>query len=700
MSEPPAKKRSRRTALEPSPAPGKAATNKRATAAPDDGPKPSRRGAKSAEANRAHPAPEPAAASTPLPAKGPGPELSTPARTVPLAMLVESMPDAFFCVDSQWHCTYVNPRMCELLGQPGPGLLGKDVRSHSQELAGLRRHLAMDVPASAQPPTRFRYTWPTRETVFDVRVRPVDGGLLIHLRDITSERHSQEELRKAYELLRSVIEGSTDAVFTKDPQGRYLLINEAGARALGLPAAHVVGKTDAELFPEQATQSTSSRDGQVLATGQTVTYEDVEQTPTGPRLWLSTKGALKDVDGKVIGLFGISRDITRHQRVDTSPQSHGGEAAPPLHDEQLLLALETAQVGLWDWDLQAARIRWSDNIASILGGVPGDTYEAFLQRILAEDRSHFAQKVAAAMQAPRGFEAEFRAYVPGGAPRWMRARVRVLCEGGQPRRMMGTLKDISREQQVEEESRRATDFQEQLIDIVSHDIRSPLGAIISWARIMALGGPPPEEQQRTFRRITSAALRIERLTRLLLDFARARLGGGITLEPRRCDLHELLQKVSHEFRIAYPDRTMQADQEGEPTVGTWDPDRLAQVVSNLVENALKYSPPDTLVRLTAKGLKDQVVLEVHNQGKPIPPELMTHIFEPFRRGPQSSRTAKTSYGLGLYIVQEIVLAHGGTIDVRSDIEEGTTFTVTLPRVPPTAMEMMRRSSPASPRNGL
>jgi PAS domain S-box-containing protein len=605
-------------------------------------------------------------------------------------VLVESLPDAFFCVDSRWHLTYVSPRMCELLGQPSLALLGKDVRTHCNELLELRQHLAMERPSGQQPPTRFHYAWPTREALFDVRVRPADSGLLVHLRDITSERRAQEELRKAHELLRSVIEGSTDAVFTKDLQGRYQLINEVGARAVGLPAGQVVGKSDAELFPAQIAQATIARDQAVLAHGQTVTYEDVEHTATGTRVWLSTKGPLRDGNGKVIGLFGVSRDITRHQRM---------EAERSVNDEQLRLALETAQVGVWDWDLQAGRIRWSDNIDSILGGVPGgpgDTYEAFLQRVLAEDQTHFAQKVAAAMQVPQDFQAEFRVYVPAGAPRWMRAKVRVLTENGQARRMLGTLKDITREQQVEEESRRAADFQEQLIGIVSHDIRSPLGAIISWARIMALGGPPPEEQQRTFRRITSAALRIERLTRLLLDFARARLGGGITLEPRRCDLHELLQKVSHEFRIAYPDRTMQCDQEGEPTAGTWDPDRLAQVVSNLVENALKYSPPDTLVRLTARGLKEHVVLEVHNQGKPIPPELMPHIFEPFRRGPQSSRTAKTSYGLGLYIVQEIVLAHGGTIDVRSDIEEGTTFTVRLPRVPPAAMEMMRRPSPASP----
>jgi sigma-B regulation protein RsbU (phosphoserine phosphatase) len=398
----------------------------------------------------------------------------------------------------------------------------------------------------------------------------------------------------------------------------------------------------------------------------------------------------------------------RSRRTDSSPPPSKPslaltEPAPTselaLLQQQLRLSLEAGQLGLWDWDLQAGRIRWSENIDTILGGVPGgpgDTYEAFLQRVLAEDRTRFAQQVAAALKEPADFEAAFQVYVPTGAPRWMRAKVRVLSQNGQATRVLGTLRDVTRELQLEEESRRAVEFQEQLVGIVSHDIRSPLGAIISWARIMAVGGPPPEEQQRTFKRITSAALRIERLTRLLLDFARARLGGGITLEPRRCDMRDLLQKVTHEFRVAYPDRTVAFEVEGEDTHGTWDPDRLGQVLSNLLENALKYSPPDTPVRLVARGEKEHVALAVHNQGKPIPSELMPLIFEPFRRGPQSSRTAKTSYGLGLYIVQEIVHAHDGTIEVRSNLEEGTTFTVRLPRLPQVAAELMRRPSPAGP----
>src|SRR5437868_8209295 len=110
--------------------------------------------------------------------------------------------------------------------------------------------------------------------------------------------------------------------------------------------------------------------------------------------------------------------------------------------------MDAAQVGISDLDLHAGRIRWSENIESILGGVPGgpgDTYEAFLQRVLAEDRTRFAQQVAAALKAPADFDAEFQVYVPTGAPRWMRARVRVLSQNGKATRVLGTLRDVTRE---------------------------------------------------------------------------------------------------------------------------------------------------------------------------------------------------------------------------------------------------------------
>ncbi|RKG96028.1 ATP-binding protein, partial [Corallococcus sp. CA047B] len=110
-----------------------------------------------------------------------------------------------------------------------------------------------------------------------------------------------------------------------------------------------------------------------------------------------------------------------------------------------------------------------------------------------------------------------------------------------------------------------------------------------------------------------------------------------------------------------------------------DPDRLSQVVQNLITNALKYSPEDTAVLVETRGEADAVVLSVHNQGAPIPPERLKALFQPLQRGTEEVDTAGRSVGLGLYIVQSIVDAHGGHIGVQSTAEVGTTFTVRLSR---------------------
>lgn len=464
------------------------------------------------------------------------------APAVPLHALLEGLPDAFFLLDAEWRFLYISPRMAELL--EGRATTGDDLRRACPALLDLRRHLRFEEPATGQPVVRFEHGWPERDLCFDIRVRAVEGGLLVHCRDITGERRAREELRRTSEIFRSILEGTTDAIYTKDLKGRYTLINSAGAKAVGYTVESLVGKTDQELFAPEVAKANAANDREVFAFGRTVTYEDAQPGVEGPRVWLSTKGVLRDSEGKVCGLFGISRDITQR--------------------------------------------KWA-----------------------------------------------------------------------------------------EEESRKHSEFQEQLMGIVSHDIRSPLGAIMNWSRVLAESATP-EEAKQTSKRIATAAVRIERLTRLLLDFTRTRLVGGVAIEPRPMDLKDLAAKVAHEFRVAFPQRVVEVDPKGN-TAGTWDPDRLGQVASNLVENALKYSPAETPVTLSVRGVRNKVVLEVRNAGRPIPDNLIPHLFEPFRRGPTTARTLKMSYGLGLFIVREIVQAHGGTIEVSSREEDGTTFTVTLPR---------------------
>jgi signal transduction histidine kinase len=226
-----------------------------------------------------------------------------------------------------------------------------------------------------------------------------------------------------------------------------------------------------------------------------------------------------------------------------------------------------------------------------------------------------------------------------------------------------------------QESQEAVRMREEVVGIVSHDLRNPLAAISMTATVLLKRGDPGPEVSKGLNRIHAAAERAARMINDLLDFTQARVG-SLPLQPRGANLLELA-RVVEEVQLAHPDREILLETEGDGQ-GEWDVDRVAQVITNVVGNAVQHSPPDTPVRVSARGEDGTVVLEVHNQGAPIPPEMLSTIFEPFRRG-RSAEPGSRSLGLGLYISQQVIRGHGGHIDVYSSAEEGTTFTVRLPR---------------------
>jgi signal transduction histidine kinase len=187
------------------------------------------------------------------------------------------------------------------------------------------------------------------------------------------------------------------------------------------------------------------------------------------------------------------------------------------------------------------------------------------------------------------------------------------------------------------------------------------------------------EMLKTIDRMNASVDRMNRMIQQLLDLARSRLGGGIPIEPARADLERIVHDVAEELRSTHPERALVVESSGD-TGGSWDADRLHQVVSNLIGNALSYGSSDEAVRVALRGREDRVILSVHNGGPPIPAPLQEVLFDPFRRGAKETQQRGTSgLGLGLYISRELVVAHGGAIELDSTETTGTTFTVTLPR---------------------
>jgi signal transduction histidine kinase len=233
-----------------------------------------------------------------------------------------------------------------------------------------------------------------------------------------------------------------------------------------------------------------------------------------------------------------------------------------------------------------------------------------------------------------------------------------------------------RAQREVEGRRRAVDY---ILGVVGHDLRNPLGAIHMSAALLQKKGGLEGWQGRTVERMRSSAGRMGRIIADLLSYTRTRLGSGLPISPRPAKLDEIVSRVVDELSAANPDREIRVSRDGDLS-GEWDPDRLEQVASNLVSNAVDHGDPGTPVHVELAGGSEGVILRVRNQGPAMPPEVLAHIFEPFSRGPDEKSRKASGLGLGLYIAREILRGHGGEIGATSGGE--TVVTVRLPRRPP------------------
>ena len=211
------------------------------------------------------------------------------------------------------------------------------------------------------------------------------------------------------------------------------------------------------------------------------------------------------------------------------------------------------------------------------------------------------------------------------------------------------------------------------IGVLGHDLRNPLTALM--IGLYGLERSPnlaPAERDKVAR-LSRTVKRMGSMIRDLLDYTRTSVG-EFPHNPEPTDLEQVCDAAIDELRASHPERSITCEVAGNVT-GTWDPGRLQQVISNLVGNALTHGTGAVSVRIEGDG--HDVVLSVHNDGEPIPPDVLPVLFEPFRRGDKSPN----GLGLGLYIVREVIRRHGGSIDVRSSRDAGTTFVSRWPRQP-------------------
>ena len=218
---------------------------------------------------------------------------------------------------------------------------------------------------------------------------------------------------------------------------------------------------------------------------------------------------------------------------------------------------------------------------------------------------------------------------------------------------------------------------EMFMAVLGHDLRNPLNAILTGAHLLHHCPNNEDVVKKTSAIMLSSGEWMNRMIKDMLDLAQARLAGGIPIKYELFDLGELIERVVQEHRASFPERDIHMQLAGD-LKGEWDADRLAQVASNLIGNALQHGDGGEIQIMLEGENNDNVILSVTNKGS-IPAAILPHIFNPFRSS-RDQTNKNSGLGLGLYIVEQIVKAHLGSINVNiNNDNHQTTFRVHVPR---------------------
>ncbi len=365
-------------------------------------------------------------------------------------------------------------------------------------------------------------------------------------------------------------------------------------------------------------------------------------------------------------------------------------------EERYRVLFDSCPVAVYSCDAAGVIQRFNQNAAALWGRQPepGDSDERFCGsfKMFRPDGSFMPHAQCPMAEVVEGrlsevVDAEVLIERPDGSRITVVVNIRPLKnQRGEVTGAINCFYDITERKRSENQmadsltrERELAEFREMFIGMLGHDLRNPLASIVMSAARLLRHDDLKEKDAEGVTIIIRSGQRMHRMITQLLEFTRARLGGGFPIEARPVDLREVCRNVVEEF-----DASVELHAEGDLT-GSWDEDRLVEVLSNLVGNAVEYARPGTAVIVKAHANGPEVVVEIVNQGEPIPAEVLPFIFQPFRRAHRKPSVVG-NLGLGLYIAHQILLSHGGTLDARS-ADGSTTFLMRLPRRRSTAPEV-------------
>ncbi|WOD40214.1 PAS domain-containing protein [Nodosilinea sp. E11] len=512
--------------------------------------------------------------------------------------------------------------------------------------------------------------------------------------DITDRKQAELNLQQATERLNVALKSAPITLFNQDLDLRYTWIYNP---TLGLSVDDVIGKRDVDLgAPETAAHLTQLK-RQVIATGVTV-REEVKIVTNGQVGYYDlTIDPIRDGEQGIVGITCAAVDISERVQIEAERQ----RAITDLREseDRLRMAIESAQMGTWDWNLTTNVLTWNAGCKAIFGLPPEAdiSIERFFEGLHPDDRDRIRQIVQAIQTVSSGgkFNVEYRILVPqAGAERWVKAKGQVyFAADGTPLRFLGTVLDITPQKRAEAErerllqqerlartaAERANRIKDEFLAILSHELRSPLNPILGWAKLLQTKKMDADKTARALATIERNAKLQTQLIDDLLDIAKI-LRGKLKIEPAPVDPVFIIEAAIETVQSAADAKAIHITTDLHdlgPLQG--DGARLQQIVWNLLTNAVKFTPENGRIDLQLRQVDHWAELKVTDTGRGIGPEFLPHIFDSFCQEDTSITRQFGGLGLGLAIVRYLVEAHGGTIVADSPGEgQGATFTVKLP----------------------
>ena len=367
--------------------------------------------------------------------------------------------------------------------------------------------------------------------------------------------------------------------------------------------------------------------------------------------------------------------------------------------EQLLFAAENSDIGLWFWDLAADKIFSTPKCNEFFEIAPHDilTFRSFLDIVHPEDFPRVETALRESQTHGREFNVEYRVIHSDGNIQWLAARGKTFLDAdGNPQTMMGMARRITdnkianeelskvyaREKKARAEAEEANSAKDFFLAVVSHELRSPLNAVLGWSKILLTKTVDDATRKNALETIEKSARAQAKLIEDLVDSARVS-SGKLRLELRPVNLHEIVKSVYFAQRPTAEARKIAldfyADQEDIQVFG--DAIRLQQIFTNLLSNALKFTAENDSITIKAQTGEADVKVSIKDDGQGISDEVLPNIFQQFQQGDNKTKRGQSGLGLGLSIVKILAEKHGGSIRAESaGIGRGATFTVSLPLI--------------------